>query len=273
VDTKTPVPGFVDFDRNEDPEFFLSVLDRRTIVWREVRRQTYALLDVHEGDQLLDVGCGPGDAVRELAQRVGSTGHVIGVDKSETMIQEARRRAQGATLPSEYRLGDVYQLEFADNTFDGCRAERVFMHLDDPLRALSEIRRVTRPDGHIVIAEPDSEMRVVDVPDRELTRRIFHYAFDKVTNGWIGRQLPRLMKQAGLVNISILPQTLIVTDLAEGLGGMDTQLFERRLEQARADGAVSGAEAVRWWQQLREANQAGCYFSASTSFIVSGRKP
>jgi ubiquinone/menaquinone biosynthesis C-methylase UbiE len=146
--------GFADVDRNADPQFYLRALDRRAGRGYEIRQQTYALLDVREGQQLLDIGCGTGEAVRELARRVGNAGRVVGVDKSETMIGEARRRVEGTDLPCEYRLGDVYQLDFADNTFDGCRAERVFPHLDDPLRALAEMCRVTRPGGTSSLSSP-----------------------------------------------------------------------------------------------------------------------
>jgi ubiquinone/menaquinone biosynthesis C-methylase UbiE len=266
-------PGFTDIDRNEDPQFFLGALDRLHVVYHELRQQTCALLDVREGQRLLDVGCGTGEVVRALAQRVGSTGRAVGVDISETMIGEARRRAQGASPPSEYRLGDVYHLDFVDNEFDGCRAERVFIHLDDPLRALMEMCRVTRPGGHIVIAEPDLEARMVDSPDRGLTRRLLNYICDQVRNGWIARQLPRLFKRAGLADIAILPHTIVVTDLAQGIGGQDVESFCRRLEQAQADGVVSKAEAERWLQELRKANEEGRSFSAVTIFIVSGRKP
>jgi ubiquinone/menaquinone biosynthesis C-methylase UbiE len=48
------------------------------------------------------------------------------------MIVEARKRAEGLNLPVEYQAGDAHHLDFADNTFGGCRAERVFMHVENP---------------------------------------------------------------------------------------------------------------------------------------------
>src|SRR5690348_123015 len=75
-----------------------------------------ALLDVHAGDDILDVGCGTGDDTRALAHLVGRSGRITGVDSSATMIAEARRRAAGLDLPVEYRVANAQHLPFADNT-------------------------------------------------------------------------------------------------------------------------------------------------------------
>lgn len=108
-------------------------------------------LPVQEGQRLLDVGCGIGDAVLTLAALVGSTGQVVGVDTSEHMIQEARRRSEGTGLPVDYRVGDAQHLEFAEESFDGCYANRVFMYLEDPRLALMEMIRVARRGARIVV--------------------------------------------------------------------------------------------------------------------------
>ena len=118
------------------------------------KRRTCELLEVKTGAHLLDIGCGPGDNVRALAQMVGSTGRVVGVDNSEAMIAEARKRAEGLNLPVEYSVGDAHHLDFADNTFDGCRAERVFQHVENPGQVLLEMVRVACPGGRIVVLDP-----------------------------------------------------------------------------------------------------------------------
>jgi ubiquinone/menaquinone biosynthesis C-methylase UbiE len=268
VDSGTHLRGFANVDRSADPERFVRAVDRLRRVWQALRQRTYGLLDVHLGDHLLDVGCGTGEAVQELAALAGGGGRVVGVDRSETMIREARRRASGSKLPISFQRGDAHALGFADNAFDGCRAERLFIHLDDPLRALSEMCRVTRSGGRVVVAEVDSDSRVLDVPDRVLTRRILHHACDARRNGWIGRQLFGLFRQQRLVDITVAAETAVYSDFA-----VAADFLQSAARSAEDCGVVTAAEARGWLEQLQAASRAGRYFHAVTAFIVSGRKP
>src|SRR5258708_1726503 len=158
-------------------------------------------LAVKVGATILDVGCGTGQDALDLAQAVGPHGRVIGIDSSETMLQEARARAAQAQLPVEYVLADATQLPFADASFDGCQASRVFGHLREPERALAEMVRVARTGARIVVADGDMDLIAVDIPDRALVRKVIHAACDQMAQGWIGRQMPRLFRAAGLSNI------------------------------------------------------------------------
>ena len=112
----------------------------------------------------LEVGCGSGADALGLASRFRVS--VTGVDVSGAMVDEARRRG----LRDAY-VASAEALPFADSSFDGCWADRVFQHLSDPDAALAEMVRVTRPGGRIVVADPDYDTQVVDVPDQELARR------------------------------------------------------------------------------------------------------
>jgi SAM-dependent methyltransferase len=267
----SPAPGgFADIDDTADPDHYVRTVERVAPLWQAMREQTYALLAAREGSHLLDVGCGTGDVARELARRVGWTGRVVGVDRSEAMIRAARRGAEGESLRVEYQPGDVYHLAFADNTFDGCRAERVFVHLLDPQRALAEMFRVTRPGGRVVVADVDVDTLVLDAPDRDLTRRILNHYCDDIVNGRIGRQLLRLFKESGLIDIAATPHTAISYDFALGLWGLD---LPGVVERARAAGVVSPEESAAWLEHLREAARAGDFFTSRTAFVLSGRKP
>jgi ubiquinone/menaquinone biosynthesis C-methylase UbiE len=237
---------------------------------RAYKRRTFELLGARPGMQLLDVGCGPGDDVRALAELVGSGGRVVGVDVREEMIAEARSRSAGQNLPVEFHLASVYQIDFADNTFDGSRADRVFQHLERPQEALAEMVRVTRSDGRVAVYDVDWETLVIDTPDRALTRKLVNYSCDIHATGWAGRMLPRLFRACGLQDIAVEPSTAIIADFVTA-----DRLLEFRpwAEEVQAAGIISAEEGASWLESLEQAKQAGQFFSAITGFIVGGRKP
>jgi len=76
---------------------------------------------------VLEVGCGTGDDARDIARRVGPTGHVVGLDNSQVMIAEGERRAAGLGLPVAFHVGDAMHMTYADRSFDAVRADRTFL--------------------------------------------------------------------------------------------------------------------------------------------------
>jgi SAM-dependent methyltransferase len=131
----------------------------------ETRRVGYELLGVTEGWSVLDVGCGLGEVCADLAELVGSSGRVVGVDVSAEMIARARER--WSHLAAEFDVGDGEALVFEDETFDAVRAERVIQHLVNPARAIAEMARVTRRGGRVFVLDPvhDATIIATDYPD------------------------------------------------------------------------------------------------------------
>jgi hypothetical protein len=86
----------------------------------------------------------------------------------------------------------------------------------------------------------------------------------------MGRQLARLAKQSGLVDIIVRPFTVMLTDwlLADRLF-----YLQQTVGVAVEAGVILPAEATKWVNDLAETASAGCFFSALTGFTVSGRKP
>jgi ubiquinone/menaquinone biosynthesis C-methylase UbiE len=111
---------------DSDPDFFIKFVDEgsRLETARTCKRIMSSLLNIQQRQYLLDVGSGTGDDVRSLAKLVGIAGNIVGVDSSENMITEARKRSDlGAKQPIEFYVGNAHHLDFADNTFDCSRAE------------------------------------------------------------------------------------------------------------------------------------------------------
>ena len=102
------VTDFSIVDQTEDPNFFRRFLDRGNALptIQQSKSTMLAALALQPGQRILDLGCGLGDDVFAMAERVGASGHVIGIDISEAMIEEARRRTPFGT-PVEFHVGDT----------------------------------------------------------------------------------------------------------------------------------------------------------------------
>lgn len=112
---------------------------------------------IFPGNTVLDMGCGPGIDTVILGSIVGETGKVFGIDHDPEMVVAAESYAQAENVDGwmKHQQGSALALPFEDEMFDACRSERVFQHLPEPAEALSELIRVTKPSGWIVIVETD----------------------------------------------------------------------------------------------------------------------
>jgi SAM-dependent methyltransferase len=124
--------------------------------WRTAENSAgYLLPHIHADSRILDVGCGPGSITLDLA-RLAHAGSVVGMDRSETVIDEARAAAEQAGVGNvELAVGDVYVLDHEDGGFDVVHAHQVLQHLSDPVAALREMGRVCRPDGVVAVRDSD----------------------------------------------------------------------------------------------------------------------
>ncbi|MPZ63203.1 MAG: methyltransferase domain-containing protein [Propionibacteriales bacterium] len=124
--------------------------------WRTAENSAaYLLPHLRPEARILDVGCGPGTITCDLAGQVPH-GHVTGVDRAESVVDDARAHAVSAGVANvSFEAGDVYALEHADGGFDVVHAHQLLQHLTDPVAALREMRRVCRPGGLVAARDAD----------------------------------------------------------------------------------------------------------------------
>lgn len=132
-------------------------LQRLAKVVEQIKQRTVQLLRLKLGDRVLDVGCGPGIDTILMSTLVGEEGVVCGIDYDETMVKTANALAKQADVGAwtKHNVANALCLPFDSNVFDACRSERLLQHVADGARVLSEIVRVTKPGGSIVVADTD----------------------------------------------------------------------------------------------------------------------
>jgi len=124
--------------------------------WRTAENSAaYLLPQLNSGATLLDIGCGPGTITADLAALV-TPGRVTALEVTAPALDLARAEIARRGLETvDFAVGDVHALDFADDSFDIVHAHQVLQHLGDPVAALREMRRVTKPGGLVAVRDSD----------------------------------------------------------------------------------------------------------------------
>ena len=200
-----PSTGFESVDDHPDVTMLLSAMDE-TAQWgatKQLRAWEREQLSLRPGQRLLDVGCGLGDAALALSIDLGDQGQVVGIDGSEVMLAEARKRTADATCPIRFTVGDAGALDEPDASFDAVRSERMLQWVPDPARAVAEMARVLRPGGLVCLTDSDWSTLDFDVGDPDIARRVHEtFAVDRGRQTTVGGRLRNLAEAAGLVPLA-----------------------------------------------------------------------
>ncbi|MET4002311.1 ubiquinone/menaquinone biosynthesis C-methylase UbiE [Arthrobacter sp. UYCu511] len=115
----------------------------------------YLIPHLTHGLSVLDVGSGPGTITADFARLV-APGQAVGIDRSPEVVAAATALAREQHLSNlSFEMGDVYKLNFPNDSFDVVHAHQVLQHLSDPVAALKEMRRVAKPGGIVAVRDAD----------------------------------------------------------------------------------------------------------------------
>ncbi|WP_409473731.1 class I SAM-dependent methyltransferase [Streptomyces sp. HC307] len=126
-----------------------------------------AELGLHEGDRVLDAGCGTGRALPPLRAAVGPSGVVLGADLTPAMLEAAVRA--GRDRDGRLLLADVAALPLRARSLDAVFAAGLIAHLPDPAENLRELARVVRPGGRLALFHPIGREALAARQGRQIT--------------------------------------------------------------------------------------------------------
>src|SRR5918997_733042 len=218
------------------------------------------------GMSCLDMGCGGGDVALKMAALVGAEGHVVGVDRDQSILQLARQEADKQGLPVSFR-----RLEAEDLVF----APYLLSHLPRPQRAVEAMVRAARPGGHLVLEDVFFPGHICYTSNAAFDRFVELYqAVAREKEGGdaaIGVRLLGMALEAGLVDVHV---GLVVPTFREGEGKWVTRVT---MEHIR--GAVVGARLASDSEVDKVVSELGrlaaddrTLMSIAPTFQVWGRK-
>ena len=247
------------------PEHFielLDILDNHADI-KKFRAEAAKRLNLTPMHRVIDVGCGIGGATFQLADLVGPAGRVAGVDISAALIDVAKSRAV-KRHGLEFHVGDACAIPYPDGFFDAARSERLYLYLPDRLAAIHELKRVVKPGGRVCLIDTDFDCTAIHSRNPALTRKMTSIVAASIPNPNSARDLPALVKKAGLRNINT--EAFAVTTPHEILlRGMTGSLYK-----AAEDGLVPRADVDEWIAEQYSIQMSGDFFHLWFFVLCSG---
>jgi ubiquinone/menaquinone biosynthesis C-methylase UbiE len=237
-----------------------------------MREAYFAKLPLAMANRVIAVGCGTGVEVRALLRHPEFRGQVVGIDHSPRLIEEARRRTADERLADrvEYRAGDAHALDAADAAFDIVLAHTLVSHVTDPLTVLEEARRVVAPGGMVAVFDGDYASMTFAYPEPDLAERVEKALLAAlVTNPRVMRDLPRLVREAGLV----LVESTAHAYADVGTGTYFANMVESFGPLLAGSDALSAEDVERWRSWQDQAIAEGIFFGASNFYAYLLRRP
>jgi SAM-dependent methyltransferase len=232
-----------------------------------MKARAIELLGVKAGEKVLELGCGLGDDARAFASLVGEEGAVIAVDTSKKMLARAAKLTTAKNI--QYASANANHLEYSDASFDVCHADRLLISQMEPLRVIQESIRVLKPGGRFGVTDCDFGSIVFSPHHKKITTAIVNRMQEITQNPLIGRELPALFKQNGLIDIQVVPEPYVVRSF-ERLNTMVD--VPRILKDLHFMGRLTETEAQEGLAMFNMAEEKKEFLYCITFFTVIGRK-
>jgi SAM-dependent methyltransferase len=237
--------------------------------------QKYLAHRVCPGAEVLSVGCGPGVILRSVAN-LDSSIRATGIDISTERLRQAMEKNRGNSR-LQFVCGDAQSMKFRSDSFDLVYCRMLLQYLKEKERAVSEMARVCKPGGAVLLQDLDGQLLWHYPEDPAVQRTLEKVVAALATTGFdpfVGRKLFWLARNAGLTNVDVQAECYhLIAGEAETniLRQWELKLEIARPQMSRVLGSES--EAKKQSQAFLDFLRRPDTLTYSTVFTVTGEKP
>ena len=229
------------------------------------RKATFEALNIAVGQQVLDVGCGGGHLLRDLALSVGTEGRVVGLDPSNQQIEAAKEHCQDLGNVA-FSQDSATELSFADGEFDAIASIQVLEYIENVDGALSEIRRVIKPGGRLAAVSVLWDHWHFHGPDPALNDRM-HEAFKAhCFHQMLPLEMPKKLERHGFIGAQCTPMGFLNNSLHHN---SFAYLASTLLTHFAEGQGISKEDTERWRKELDESEREGRFGFVSVPVLTT----
>lgn len=228
------------------------------------RMAVYDSLAPRRGQAILDLGCGGGHLLRDVALAVGVEGRAIGLDISQEQLDAARTACDGLASVELIR-GDATAIPLADGELDALTAIQTLEYIEDVNSALAESRRVLRPGARVALVSVLWDHWTFHGADPALTQRMLDCWRSHCRHQMLPLELPGRLAVAGFGGVARRPIAFLNGELHENAYAFWAAKIVAAFAVANG---IAEDEAQGWLDQLAEADREGRFGFVSVPVLT-----